>query len=125
MDLQVEAKVIHQQPNYSSFAKHVVFKPGEGNSDAYLPAKKVVFTCMKIKLWKKSLPKPQNSPGFVLQLDEATTQIYVVSTQKYILHSGLAIRRRTYPLFRVKSEWKLHVYGLPHKAFPQLYLFYK
>lgn len=124
MDLQVEAKVTHRQPKYSSFAKPVVFK-AEGNSDPRLPAKNVVFTCIKIKLWKKSQPKPQNSPGFELQLDEAATQLYVVATRKYMLHSGLAIGRRTYPLFTVKSEWKLYVYGLPHKAFPQLYLFYK
>lgn len=97
-------RLSHRQPTYASFAERVFFILGEGNSDPISQPRRLFLLVLKSNYKRKPQPNPQNSPGFVLQLDETTTQLYVVSTQKDKLYSDLAIRRRTYPPFRVKSE---------------------
>lgn len=121
-DLQARLRLTNREPTYTSFPEHVFFIWEEGIWDPISQPKKLFSLVLKSNYKINPHPKPQNSPGFVLQLDEASTQLYVVSTQKYKLCTGLAIGRPD-SSFGVKSEWKLHVYGLLHKAFPQLYLF--
>lgn len=110
MDLQVEA-MAHPQTETANLrqlrsAEHGFFFLfwKQAIQTPISQPKRLFSLVSKSNYIRKPQPKPQNSPGFGLQLDEATTQLYVVSTQKYKLSSGLAIGRRICPSFRVKSE---------------------
>jgi len=70
-------------PTYTSIAiRRVYFILGEGNSGPISQPKRLFSLASKSNYKRKSQPKPQNSPGFMLRQDEATSQLYVVSTHR-------------------------------------------
>lgn len=75
MDLQVEANAHPQTANLRQLRRACIFYFGRGNPDSVSQPRRLLLLVLKSNYRRKPQPKLQNSPGFELQLDEATTQL--------------------------------------------------